>query len=365
MGNLMNNSRFHRLDHITLKQLRALDRSRTVVLIPVGMLEEHGEHLPLGTDSFGAEGIALAAIAWLLENDPGLHAVLMPCIPYGTDPVDRQRPDLFEKSGSVWIRREALKMIVSDIAGHMVRYGFRNIFPIGFHGGADQSIALDEVCAEMRGQTNGLVMFEPLGYVLAGAEREMTPGLATLLGRPLTTKEEVSLKGSIHASMFETSMMLSIDPELVDPMYKRLRTIEWHEMFDMPDWPGYVGAGPAHADAAVGGAVLRWRGVRCGSLIHRAMKGENLTQLVRHPKWLNPEQGAEDISEDLAEKQAEPREVTVDSKPVMILPARPGLRPDPESDSPAVSSDDPNATPPSTMLETKPKLPRLRDSDQP
>jgi hypothetical protein len=199
-------------------------------------------------------------------------------------------------------------------------------------------------------------MYEPVGYVLAGAERDMSPGLATLLGRPLTTHEEVSLKGSIHASMFETSMMLSLRPELVDRQYKRLRTIEWHEMFDMPDWPGYVGSGPSHADPAVGGAVLRWRGVRCGALIRRAMAGEDLTQLVRHPKWLNSEPGNDDIPETPVPSGMVPQEGAADSNPVMIIPHKPG-------DAPSEVAEDPNATPPSTVLQTKPRLPRLDDQN--
>lgn len=356
MMNPMNHSRFHRLDQLTLKGLRNLDRARTVVLIPIGMLEEHGEHLPLGTDSFGAEALTLAAVAWLLESSPDLHVLMMPTLPYGTDPVDRQRPDLFEHSGSVWISRDALKMVISDIAGHMVRYGFQHIFPIGFHGGADQSVALDEVCTDTRKRNPGLVMYEPVGYVLGGAEKDITPGLATLLGRPLTAKEEVALKGSIHASMFETSMMLSMNPDLVDPAYKRLRTIEWHDMYDMPDWPGYVGSGPAHADAAVGGAVLRWRGVRCGALIRRAMSGEDLSLLVRHPKWLHPETGAVDIEATPARHDAAPAAVPAAAKPdTTPLPSPPALA------EPASTDDDPNATPPSTVLQTKPKLPKLTD----
>jgi len=356
MENPMNNMRFHRLDQMSLKHLRALDRAKTVVLIPIGMLEEHGEHLPMGTDTFGAEALTLAAVAWLLEADPAVHMLVMPGLPYGTDPVDRQRPDLFSTSGSVWISRETLKMTVSDIASHMVRYGFRYIFPIGFHGGADQSIVLEEVCSELRGKNPGLVMYEPVGYVLAGAERDITPGLATLLGRPLTTQEEVSLKGSIHASMFETSMILSLKPELVDRQYKRLRTIEWREMFDMPDWPGYVGSGPSHADASIGGAVLRWRGVRCGALIRRAMAGEDLSQLVRHPKWLSDDHGNADIPETAVQTEPLTHEPSVDSKPVMILPHRPG-------EAEAEVAEDENSTPPSTLLQTKPRLPRLDDQD--
>lgn len=362
MANLSNHARFHRLEQLNLKQFRNLARDKAVALIPVGMLEEHGEHLPLGTDSYAAESLALAATAWLLENDPALHVLLLPALPYGTDAVDKQRPELFQKAGSIWIGRETLKSLIADIAGHLVRYGFMRIFPIGFHGGPDQSMALDEVCAEMRGRHPGLVMYEPVGYVLGGAEKDMTPGLATLLGRPLTAKEEVALKGSIHASMFETSMMLALKPDLVDPSYKRLRTIEWQEMYEMPDWPGYVGSGPAHADADVGGAVLRWRGVRCGALIRRAVGGEDLSKLVRHPKWMSEDKGAQDIAETSAGQSSAPARLAVDSKPEMVIPGQ-ALRQrtaEPSVGEPA--SDDPNATPPSTAMQTKPRISKRSDT---
>ncbi|MBN1312518.1 MAG: creatininase family protein [Anaerolineae bacterium] len=353
MSSLLTHTRFHRLDHLTLKGLRALDRERTVVLFPVGMLEEHGEHLPLGTDNFAVEGVTLSAAAWLLENDHDLHVLLMPLIPFGTDPVDLRRGDLFTQAGSVWLSRETLKSIVSDVAGHMVRYGFRYLFPISFHGGPEQCVVLEEICSEMRERYPNLVMFEPAGYVMAGAELDMAPGVATLLGRPLNPKEEVALKGSIHASMFETSMMLSLRPELVDPSYKSLRTIEWKQLYEMPGWPGYVGSGPAHANPDIGGAVLRWRSVRAAALIRRAMAGEDLSKLLRHPKWRDePDEDVEGlVHEGDLSHVGEP---SVDSKPVMFISAE-KLRERNSSEEEKPQSDAPDeGTLRASMLETRP-----------
>jgi hypothetical protein len=77
---------------------------------------------------------------------------------------------------------------------------------------------------------------------------------------------------------------------LVSRLYRTLRTISWDQMYSMPDWPGYVGAAPAHASAEVGAAVVRWRGVRAAALIRRAMHGEDLSSLPRHPMWYETEQ---------------------------------------------------------------------------
>ncbi len=281
--------RLHHLAEMTLPALRALDRADTVVLLPVGMLEVHGEHLPLGTDTYAVEAVTLAAAAWLLDHRPALHVLVLPAIPYGVDPVDRRRPDLFVGAGSVWVEESTLRALVRDVVGRMIGYGFRQVFPVGFHGGAAQSRALAEVSRELQDEHPGLVMYEPVGYVMAGAAPDVKPGLATLLGRPLTVREEMLLTGSIHASMFETSMMLHLRPDLVDPAYIELGTVEWHQLYSMPGWPGYVGAAPAHADAELGAAALRWRGVRAAALIDRALDGEDLSTLPRHPAPPDPE----------------------------------------------------------------------------
>lgn len=356
MGRTMTHARLHRLDHLALKALRALDRQRTVVLLPVGMLEEHGDHLPLGTDTFAVDALTLAAAAWLLERDSQLHVLLLPTIPYGTDPVDLRRPELFTEVGSVWISSETLKRIIAEVAGHMVRFGFRYIFPVGFHGGAGQSIALEEVCAEMRAKHPGLIMYEPVGYVMAGAASDVTPGLATLLGRPLTAREEVVLKGSIHASMFETSMMLYLRPDLVDPSYRRLRTLEWRDLYQMKDWPGYVGAAPAHANAEIGAAMVRWRGVRAAALIQRAMGGEDLSKLPRHPdRWGDAEEAARITEAPLGDELPPTSEAHIESKPAMAFSAEQvaqiaaALE---EQEREAARTGDP--TPPSSLMETKP-----------
>lgn len=316
MVSRMTHTRLHRLEQLSVKGLKSLDRSRTVVLLPVGMIEEHGDHLPLGTDNYGVDGLLLAAASWLLEEDQRLNVLLMPTMDYGTDPIDSRRPELFAAGGSVWVSAETLKALVTDVCEHMVRYGFTHIFPVSFHGGAGQIIALDEVCAEMRRRYPGLVMYEPTGYLMAGAAKDITPGLATLLGRPLTANEEVALHSSVHASMFETSMMLHLRPDLVDPSYKHLRTIEWNQMFRMDEWPGYVGAGPAHSNAEVGGAVLRWRGVRAATLMRRAMNGEDLAQLPRHPTWRDEPEAITEAprEEELPVLHHKP---DVDSKPAM------------------------------------------------
>jgi creatinine amidohydrolase/Fe(II)-dependent formamide hydrolase-like protein len=353
--------RFHRLDQIT--QLRGMDRDRTVVLLPVGMLEVNGGHLPLGTDSLIIDALTAAAAAWLLDTEPEMNILLLPLIPYGTDPVDLRRSELFAQAGGVWLNRETLKAIVGDICAHLIRYGFRHIFPLSFHGGADQCAALEEVCSDLRQSVPGLVMFEPGGHVLAGAEMESAPGLATMLGRPLTSQEEIALRGSIHAAMSETSIMLHLNPNLVDPSYRHLRSVEWRQMYDQADWPGYLGTGPAYADDQVGGALLRWRGVRAGMLIRRALAGEDLSLLPRHP--VARAELEEDV-ENLIEPVDEPQNTSaVEADPAQFIDRvrwREKLNTlQQEADLASLANSD--VTPRSDLNETRPTSSRVRDDE--
>ena len=44
-------STIHKLDELTAPQVAGLDRERTMFILPVGMLEQHGPHLPIGADT--------------------------------------------------------------------------------------------------------------------------------------------------------------------------------------------------------------------------------------------------------------------------------------------------------------------------
>ncbi len=303
--------RLHRLDELNLKQFEVLDREKTVVMLPVGMLEIHGQHLPLGTDTFAVDALTLSAAAWLLENDPKLEILLLPTIPYGIDPLDSRRPDMFKRSGSIWLQRGTFKALISDVLQHVIGYGFKTIAPVGFHGGPEQSVVLEEVCLEFRAKHPDRLLFEPVGYVLGGAELDVQPGISTLLGRPLSPIEEVSIRNSVHASMFETSLMLHLRPELVDESFVNLRTIEWRQVYTDANWPGYIGAGPSRADAEIGAAVLRWRGVRTGSVIRKALDGVDISELPRHPVFDDSGPAPEDL------QAPPPDKVHIDQSPAV------------------------------------------------
>ena len=73
-----------KLEELTYPDITALDRQKTMFLLPVGAVEEHGPHLPLGADTFGLMHEANGAAALSRHGPlPDWNVVLMPPVNYG------------------------------------------------------------------------------------------------------------------------------------------------------------------------------------------------------------------------------------------------------------------------------------------
>ena len=99
----------------------AVARSRTVVL-PVGSIEQHGPHLPNGTDTFAAELVARAVA-------DRLDAVYAPLVPYGVTPIHAGHP------GTVSLRRETFEALLTDVCSELIALGVRTVVLVNWHEG--------------------------------------------------------------------------------------------------------------------------------------------------------------------------------------------------------------------------------------
>ena len=73
-----------RVGDLNTTQIRALDRSKTVVLLTGGMLEEHGPYLPAGTDAILSSELALEVAQTIVAKKPGWTVLAFPQIPFGS-----------------------------------------------------------------------------------------------------------------------------------------------------------------------------------------------------------------------------------------------------------------------------------------
>jgi creatinine amidohydrolase len=151
-----------------------LPPSEVVLLVPLGSTEQHGPHLPTGTDATIAVTVAAAAASAVGSR---LSVIVAPTVPYGASGEHEGFP------GTVSIGHEALTLVLLELGRSASRWAARLAFVNG-HGGNLPTVP--EVVGRLR--------FEGRDVAWAPCSR---PG------------------ADAHAGAFETSVMLAIDPDAV------------------------------------------------------------------------------------------------------------------------------------------------------
>ena len=235
---------------MTREELRAVAPDTTVVL-PLGATEQHGPHLPSGTDLFTVENLARAAAE---RASAEIAIVVAPALPFGSS----DHHLIF--GATLSLKTETYYRVLTDLLRSLVTDGFRRIFLLNGHGGnhevaelAARDIAL-ELPARIAATSYWNIAWDALVELQAHLGCRL-PG---------------------HAGIFETSMMLRLRPELVaaerphrdytqdtDPRnfhspYRHERHGFWKEIDGYSDSPdrGSAERGSAYWEAIVG-AVAR------------------------------------------------------------------------------------------------------------
>src|SRR6202165_184829 len=131
-----------RIAEMNTRQIQVLDLPKTVVVIPGGILEEHGPYLPSYADGY-ADDAYTRELAKAIVARPGWTVVLFPQIPLGNDPANTiGRKTVFP--GSYPVRMATLRAIYMDLANELGDQGFRWIFLIHNHGAPNNHKALNQ-----------------------------------------------------------------------------------------------------------------------------------------------------------------------------------------------------------------------------
>ena len=121
-----------KLGDLNTRQIEALDLKKTVVLIPGGILEEHGPYLPSYTDGYANEAFT-QELARAIAARPGWTVVIYPQIPLGNDPANTIGA-LHKFHGSYPVRFATLRAVYMDLATELGEAGFRWVFLVHDHG---------------------------------------------------------------------------------------------------------------------------------------------------------------------------------------------------------------------------------------
>ena len=203
------------LDRMTWPEVRAeLDGGRDTVVIAFGATEQHGPHLPLGTDAMIGDHLGR------LVADR-LGAFLAPTVRVGCS-----RHHL-AFAGTLSLADATFHAVVADTVTSLAGNGFRRIVLLPTHGGnfAPLAAALEQLGPVEGARVDALTDVTALLEIALIGEREF--------GVPLG-------EGGLHAGEWETSLILAIAPDLV-------RTAQAE--------PGYTGDPAAAIGALFDGGV--------------------------------------------------------------------------------------------------------------
>jgi creatinine amidohydrolase len=176
-----------KLGEMRWPEVKALDKSKCVVLIPVGSMEQHGPHLPLQVDHY-----IVTRFAEDLEKRIS-ELIVLPPVWAGVSAHHMDFP------GTVTIRPNIFIEALRDVCVSLYHHGFRRFVLLNGHGGNRASL---EVLGQELYASHGLsimtIFYGQLVPAASEAVRKTTP------------------KGtSNHAGEGETSLMLYLAPHLV------------------------------------------------------------------------------------------------------------------------------------------------------
>ena len=176
------------LARLTTREIAALDGDRTLVVLPVAAVEQHGPHLPVFTDSI----IALAVLSRALTLRPDDARVwALPLQAYGKSNEHRGF------AGTLALSAETLARTLREIAHGVHASGLRRLMFLNSHGGNPEIV--EYVARDVREELNLLCFsLHPFRFGLSGQVISGTEG-----------------GYGIHGGESETSIMLALAPELV------------------------------------------------------------------------------------------------------------------------------------------------------
>ena len=117
------------LEQMNYLEVEEYLKNHDTVIIPTGSCENHGKHMPLGTDTMIPH-----KIAQLVNDKMGSEIVIAPTLPYGST------EDLRGFAGTVSIGNDGLILVLTRICDQLFDYGFRHFMILNGHGGNSKAI---------------------------------------------------------------------------------------------------------------------------------------------------------------------------------------------------------------------------------
>lgn len=172
------------LSDMTWLEVKNALKKTDVVLLPIGSTEQHGPHLPLGTDTLIAYKIAK-------EVARKIEAIVAPPMPIGFSVEHLSFP------GTLTVAPKIFMALIRNVCKSLIQHGFRKIIIINGHGGNKGLI--EAATRELKHKTKATIVIADVYEVISEA----------------TVHKKIRIYKAAHACELETSMMLALYPEKV------------------------------------------------------------------------------------------------------------------------------------------------------
>ena len=177
------------LGDLSALQLSAELSKDSIVVLPLGAIEQHGPHLPLNTDFVVADAVSRAAVE---KFGAETNAWLLPTLPF------TKSNEHAWAAGTMWLSATTMMSVIDDIGRCVASTPAKKLMFINGHGGNSALMAM------------------------MNRELRLKYGLQTFLAHPHMPADqggssaESELGMGVHGGVDETSVMLHLRPDLVD-----------------------------------------------------------------------------------------------------------------------------------------------------
>jgi creatinine amidohydrolase len=265
---------------MTFPEFEAAIAKTDIGLVPVGTIEAHGPHLPLGADAIGAVDQLGDVQAYLREA--GFPSIIGPALNIGitNEGDDGRRDGTYIYPGSLTVGSGTFIALYVDLLRSLKVNGFKRIFLYSGHLGGRHLTAMANAVIQANREVSGLEAYalidsERLTRLALTPSRDIVPilnGLNFAMLKDMLGGSEPAF--TTHADGWETSLMLHYRPDLVAdgyaslPQAPSLPFLKAGESGDRTLNPSGIGGFPTStATAEVGRRIADYRTRRIGDAI--------------------------------------------------------------------------------------------------
>lgn len=253
-----------KFEEMNWKEIEGADKN-AILFLTVGPMEEHGPHLPVGTDFLIAKHVE-NEVAKALEKE-GMKTISLPPLPLGCCRMASDFP------GSISVNWKVIRDAIYSILNSVSKMGFKYIIICNFHMDPCHVKAIHSAIGKVK---KGMTVCEPFSAYHYNGN----------LWPPVE-------EGEVHADMKETSLALALFPHLVKE-WKKLPPVKikmdgpdalFKTMREMGAEQGYVGS-PSMANEEYGKKFMEKLVGICTDTAKTMVDGGNLPSLPTKIKLL-------------------------------------------------------------------------------